>query len=170
MISMKRRVYKNKNFFLTLFYLKFKINSIQIIILKMDGLVGKWKFVSSENMDQIAKKLNLNIIKRKMFDSLKPEIQIEQLGGNKWRITTVTSFKTRIVEFEPNKEFEEETLEGETVKSIVVNENNKLIKTQCDKNGNVFCVITNEIDQNNGHLVSTMKMDDVVAKRIFQKK
>ena len=133
-----------------------------------EKFLGKWKLSSSENFDEFMKKLGVGFVMRKLGNSLKPSLTIEYNEvENKWKITSVTSFKSLSICFELNKEFDEELHDGRKVKSTVTLEGNKLVHTQ-RQNGQVFCTFIRDINQN-GEQVVILRADDVEAKRVFHR-
>lgn len=61
------------------------------------------------------KKVGIGLITRKMANSLKPVLTIE-VSGEHWKITSASTFKTTVLEFDLNKEFDETTPDGRTMK------------------------------------------------------
>lgn len=137
----------------------------------MDSFLGEWKLASSENFDEVMKELGVGLIMRKLGNTVKPNIRFERDANGVWKMTTISTVKTQSISFELGKEFDEETLDGRKVKSVVSvdGENDKkLTHTQRDSNGNVVCVITREINDKNDY-VTTIKVGDVQSVRVYKK-
>ncbi|VDP87410.1 unnamed protein product [Echinostoma caproni] len=80
----------------------------------MAHFVGTWKLESSENLDAVLHKLGINMIKRKLITSTKPEITFT-LDGNKMTMKTCSALKTTTISFTFGEEFKEETADGRSV-------------------------------------------------------
>lgn len=132
-----------------------------------ETLVGTWKLVSSENFDELMKQLGVNFVTRKIGNTVKPNV-IFTRNGDLWTMKTVSTFKNQAIEFKLNEPFEEETLDGRNVKSIMTIEGDKLVQTQRDKDNNIVCVITRELNDK-GELKTTIKSGDVVSTRVYSK-
>ena len=134
---------------------------------KLEKLVGKWKLSSSENFDEFMKKLGVGFVMRKLGNSMKPTLLIENIGENRWKITSITSIKSTSIYFELDKEFDEETHDGRKVKSIVIAEQDSIVHSQRE-NGKLLCSFTRFINQN-GEQVVILKADNVEARRVFHR-
>lgn len=110
----------------------------------MESLKGEWKMISSENFEEVMKKLGVGLLTRKIGATTKPNVRFEQ-NGDEWTFTTISAIKTAVIKFKLNEEFDEETLDGRKVRTTIATEGNTLVQTQKDK-GAVTCVITREID------------------------
>ncbi|KAI6185353.1 FABP domain-containing protein [Aphelenchoides besseyi] len=150
---------------------KFQSKSIQKNIVdyrKMaEQFVGKWNLVESEGFDEYMKEIGINFLTRKMANSLKPQLDI-QVNGDHWKITSASTFKTTVLEFDLNKTFDETTPDGRTLKSTFKFENGKLIQDQKKiKDSDKDSVFERYID--NGKLVVTCESNGVKAKRVYQR-
>jgi fatty acid-binding protein 3, muscle and heart len=67
---------------------------------------------------------------RKITKALTPTTQLVRLDEDRFALKTRVPMKTETVEFTPNEEFEEKTLDGRKVKSTIVFDDNKMIHTQ----------------------------------------
>ncbi|KAE9549891.1 hypothetical protein FO519_006896 [Halicephalobus sp. NKZ332] len=94
-----------------------------------DQFVGKWNFVDSDNFEPYLKEVGVGLMTRKMAATLKPQIVFEA-DGNKWKMTSVSTFKTIVVEFELDKEFEETTGDGRKCLSTFSLRDGKLVQEQ----------------------------------------
>lgn len=66
---------------------------------------------------------------RKIGNSVSPTVELKK-EGDKYQLITESTFKNSTIDFELGKEFEEETLDGRKVPSVVTLEGNKLIHKQ----------------------------------------
>jgi cellular retinoic acid-binding protein 2 len=130
----------------------------------MEAFVGEWVLKSTENLDEILKKLGMNLIHRKIANTIKPSIKIEK-SGDEWTFTVKTPYKNNVTKFEIGKIFDDTCMNGKSVKSLVkFVEANKMILEQRDKNDNLVLLVTREVNQNDEYVV-TMKADDVICVR-----
>lgn len=110
-----------------------------------NALIGEWKLISSENFEELLKKLGVGLVARKMGQSFKPNIRFEK-SGQDWTFTTLGALKHHELKFRIGEEFEEETLDGRKMLTTMTLNEPKLIQTQRDKDDNeVVCVITREV-------------------------
>uniref|UniRef100_A0A9J2Q872 Lipocalin/cytosolic fatty-acid binding domain-containing protein n=1 Tax=Ascaris lumbricoides TaxID=6252 RepID=A0A9J2Q872_ASCLU len=117
-----------------------------------EKLIGKWTFLDSENFDAYMKQCGVGLITRKMAVTLKPSLTISCENG-KWKIVSESTFKTIVVEFELDKEFEETTGDGRKLMSKFTIEGDKLIQEQkAIKPGDKDSRFERYIDEN-GHLI-----------------
>lgn len=100
--------------------------------------------VSSENFEELMKELGVGLMSRKLGASVKPKLTFAK-NGDEWTFTTASSVKTLEIKFKLGQEFDEETLDGRKVKTIIALNGNKLVQTQKDNDGKVVCTITREI-------------------------
>ena len=129
--------------------------------------VGKWAFESSDNFDEYLKQVGVGLITRKVAANLKPSLEFK-VSGDHWTITSTSTFKTFDIDFDLNKEFEETTADGRTLKSTFTFENGKLVQQQKKINPkDKDSVIERYIE--NGKLVITMDSEGVKAKRVYTK-
>jgi len=61
--------------------------------------------------------------------TLKPVLDIE-VNGDHWKMTSSSTFKTTVWEFDLGKEFEETTADGRVMKSVFTLEGGKLLQEQ----------------------------------------
>jgi len=64
-----------------------------------------------------------------MGNSLSPTVEVT-LEGDTYTLTTTSTFKTSAISFKLGDEFDEETLDGRKVKSIITLDGNKLTQEQ----------------------------------------
>lgn len=71
----------------------------------------------------------VGLVTRKMGNSLSPTVEVT-LEGDTYTLTTTSTFKTSAISFKLGVEFDEETLDGRNVKSIITLDGNKLTQEQ----------------------------------------
>lgn len=69
------------------------------------------------------------MVLRKMGNTVSPTIELTK-EGDEYTLNTVSTFKTISIKFKLGEEFDEETLDGRKVKSIMTLDGNKLIQEQ----------------------------------------
>uniref|UniRef100_A0A1I7YPJ2 FABP domain-containing protein n=1 Tax=Steinernema glaseri TaxID=37863 RepID=A0A1I7YPJ2_9BILA len=80
--------------------------------------VGKWNFVSSENFEQYLKHVGVGLMTRKVESTLKPVLSFK-VDGDKWTITSTSTFKVIVAEFVLGQEFDEITSDGRQMKPVL---------------------------------------------------
>lgn len=103
----------------------------------------------------------VGFVLRKIGNSVSPTVELKK-DGDLYTLITSSTFKTSEIKFELGKEFDEETLDGREVKSVVTLEGNKLIHKQ---GGDPASEIIREFTDN--EMVATMKVGDVVCTRKY---
>ncbi|KAF7490114.1 Fatty acid-binding protein [Sarcoptes scabiei] len=98
-----------------------------------DYFYGKFKLESSENFDAFLQEIGVGFVTRKMANIANPDLEISKESDGKVCIKVVTSFRTNVIRFHLNEEFDEIRMDGKTVKSKVEFEPpNKFIQYQWD--------------------------------------
>ena len=112
-----------------------------------DALLGEWKLVSSENFDELMKKVGVGLMTRKIAGTTKPNVRFAR-NGDEWTFATISSLKSNQIKFKLNEEFNEETLDGRKVRTTMTRDGDKLVQTQKDKDGKLVCTITRDVTSN----------------------
>lgn len=99
---------------------------------------------------------------RQIGNAVTPTVFLEK-NGDKYKLTTESTFKTSVIEFELGKEFDETTLDDRNVKSVVTLEGNKLIHKQGGSNPST---IIREFTPT--EMVATMTVGNVVCTRKYR--
>lgn len=73
--------------------------------------------------------LGVGMVLRKMGNTVSPTVEITQ-DGDTYTLTTTSTFKTSAISFKLGEEFDEETLDGRKVKSVITLDGNKLTQEQ----------------------------------------
>lgn len=127
------------------------------------AFIGKWKLTESNNFDEFLKALGVGLAWRKLGQTSKPTVEIKAEGDD-WSIKTHTMLKTTELKFTLGKEFDENRMDGTTVKSLVTLDGNKLVQKQF---GDKEVTITREVKD--GHLEVTCALEGVTAVRKYLK-
>lgn len=127
----------------------------------MEAFAGKWKLEKSENFEDYMGAIGVGYLMKKMGASATPT-QVIDVSGNDVTIKTITTFRTSELKFTIGQEFEEKTIDGRTVKTTINFEDGKLSQVQL---GEPESTIIREIAD--GKYVMTLKVKDVVCKRIY---
>lgn len=90
----------------------------------------KYVNTESKNFDEYMRALGVGYFTRTIGNSVHPTVELKKVGDNKYSLITTSTFKNSEIRFEPGKEFNEETLDGRHVKSVMTFEGNKLIQKQ----------------------------------------
>lgn len=69
------------------------------------------------------------MVLRKMGNSVSPTVEVT-VEGDTYTLTTTSTFKTSAISFKLGEEFDEETLDGRKVKSVITLDGNKLTQEQ----------------------------------------
>ncbi|BFF88991.1 probable fatty acid-binding protein [Drosophila madeirensis] len=129
----------------------------------MASFVGKkFKLEKSENFDEYMKELGVGLVLRKMGNSISPTVEVT-IEGDTYTLTTTSTFKTSSISFKLGEEFDEETLDGRQVKSIITLDGNKLIQEQ---KGDKPSTIVREFTD--GDLTTTLTIGAVKSVRIYK--
>ncbi|KAG8223444.1 hypothetical protein J437_LFUL008516, partial [Ladona fulva] len=128
----------------------------------MDFLNKKFKMVSSENFDEYMKALGVGLVTRKMGNAVTPTVEVTEKDGV-FTIKTTSTFKNSEINFKLGEEFDEETVDGRKVKSVVTKDGNKLIHLQ---KGEKETTIIREFSGD--EMKAILKVDDIVCTRVYK--
>ncbi|QTA37060.1 lipocalin/fatty-acid binding family protein [Streptomyces sp. CA-256286] len=90
---------------------------------------GSYKQVASENYDEYLREMSVGFAWRKILTASEPITTITT-AGQSWKIETRSVFRDTTISFELGKEFDEETLDGRSVKSVMTIEEGRLVNRQ----------------------------------------
>lgn len=90
-----------------------------------------------------------------------PTVELKK-DGDQYSLITTSTFKTSTISFKLGEEFDEETLDGRKVKSVVTLDGNKLVQKQ---GGTPESTIEREFTEK--EMVATMKVGDVTCTRKY---
>lgn len=71
----------------------------------------------------------VGMVTRKMGNAVSPVVELTK-ADDKYTLTSNSTFKNTSTAFKLGEEFDEETPDGRKVKSVIVQEGNKLVHTQ----------------------------------------
>lgn len=123
----------------------------------------KYKNYESDQFEEYMKELGVGFFLRKIGNNVNPSVELKKLPENKYQLITTSTFKDTEITFELGKEFDEETLDGRQVKSVMTLEGNKLTQKQ---GGDPPSTIIREFGDK--EMVATMKVNDVVCTRKYK--
>lgn len=103
------------------------------------------------------KALGVDFLTRTVANVVKIFVELKK-HGDKYTLSTKSTFKNNAITFELGKEFADETLDGRKVKSVMTFDGNTLVHKQ---GGTPANTITREFKEN--ELIVTLKVKDVVA-------
>ncbi|KAL3271779.1 hypothetical protein HHI36_022249 [Cryptolaemus montrouzieri] len=129
-----------------------------------DFMKKHYKLEESINFDNYMKSLGVGLVTRKIANAVSPVLDLSK-EGDEYVITQKSTFKNMIIKFKPGVEFEQETPDGRTVKSIITVEGNKLHEVQNDGSGKDIVIDRVFTDS---EVKMTMHHGDVSATRIYK--
>ncbi|CAG5134252.1 unnamed protein product [Candidula unifasciata] len=94
-----------------------------------EALVGKWNFLSGDNVDAYMDALGVSEQLRELARNIKPTIEISK-DGDTWTIKTIAGDKTAETKFTGEQEVDTVSLIGQQVKAKLKIDGNKMIETQ----------------------------------------
>lgn len=114
-------------------------------------------FISFTNSD-------VSYVVRKMAGTVSPTIEITQKDDGTYVVRTISTFKNSEIKFKLGEEFEEKRMDGETVKTVITKDGNKLVqKQEADPPVEIIREFTGD------YLITTCKCRDVVCVREYKK-
>lgn len=99
------------------------------------------------------------MVLRKMGNTVSPTVEVT-VDGDTYTLTTTSTFKTSAISFKLGEEFDEETLDGRKVKSVITLDGNKLTQEQ---KGDKPSTIVREFNDNELITVSPARVQCSVA-------
>ncbi|ESO95517.1 hypothetical protein LOTGIDRAFT_150127 [Lottia gigantea] len=124
----------------------------------MAALIGKWKKETTDNLGPLMDKMGISDQAKQMISNSNPTVEISQ-NGDTWNFITTIGDKNRDIKFKLGEEFENNALNGETVKSVITLEGDSMVE-KFDWRGKTVTITRKVVD---GKLVSTMSTDGVTA-------
>ncbi|XP_050428134.1 fatty acid-binding protein, muscle isoform X2 [Adelges cooleyi] len=124
----------------------------------------KYKLSSSDKFDEYMKALGVGMITRKVGNSISPIVELNKGDDDKYTLKSTSTFKNTSTVFKMGEQFDEETLDGRKVKSIITQEGNKLVHKQIgDK---VETTIVREFKPDELKMILTV--NDIICTRIYK--
>lgn len=138
---------------------------------KIPNFAGTWEMKSSENFDELLKKLGVKMMLRVIAvkAASKPLVEIKQ-DGETLSIKTSTPVRTTDITFTVGQEFNEATVDGRPCSSYPRWETDSKISCEqtLQKGEGPKTSWTREIT-NDGKLILTMRADDVICTRVYER-
>ncbi|XP_004077963.1 cellular retinoic acid-binding protein 2 [Oryzias latipes] len=138
---------------------------------KIPDFSGTWEMKSSENFEELLKALGVNIMLRMIAvkAASKPLVEITQ-DGETLSIKTSTTVRTTHITFTVGQEFNETTVDGRPCTSFPVWETDNKISCEqtLQKGDGPKTSWTREITSD-GKLILTMRADDVICTRVYER-
>ncbi|KAG5680733.1 hypothetical protein PVAND_010223 [Polypedilum vanderplanki] len=122
----------------------------------------KYKLDRQENFEEYMKKIGVGMVLRKMGMSVHPTVYLVK-DGDEYSFHTDSTFKNTVMKFKLGEEFENETLDGRKVQTVITLDGNTM--TQVEK-GEKKSVIVREFSDS--EVVVTCEYDGVVSKRWYK--
>jgi len=135
----------------------------------MSSLLGTWGLQSQENFDEFMQHLGVGFFLRKLGNQLSPDFVVTKPTEDTWKMETISSFKTTVVEFKEGVEFEEKTADDRMVKTTINFEGEKMVHNQVDPADEKKNTVIERYVEGDS-LITTCKSGDVSAKRVYKKK
>uniref|UniRef100_UPI0037E85F30 cellular retinoic acid-binding protein 2a n=1 Tax=Semicossyphus pulcher TaxID=241346 RepID=UPI0037E85F30 len=138
---------------------------------KIPDFAGTWEMKSSENFEELLKKLNVNMMLRMIAvkAAAKPLVEIKQ-DGETLNIKTSTTVRTTNITFTVGQEFNEATVDGRPCTSFPRWEtDNKITCEQTLQKGEGPKTAWTRELTNDGKLILTMSADDVICTRVYER-
>ncbi|RUS82131.1 hypothetical protein EGW08_010105, partial [Elysia chlorotica] len=135
----------------------------------VDRLLGLWKLEKNENFDEFMKTMKVNIVLRKVGNSITSYEEITR-HEDTWTINITSTFKSSKLVFNLGEPFTENTMDGRTVKTTFTVEGDKLVAMQepIDK-GDIPSRYEREVLEDGRMLLTCTSLPgNVVGKRFFQ--
>ncbi|KAJ6648696.1 Fatty acid-binding protein, muscle, partial [Pseudolycoriella hygida] len=124
---------------------------------------AKYKLYDSSKFDDYMRKLGVNFFLIQIGNLVSPTVELRKLPNDKYNLITESTFQNTEIIFKLGEEFDEETVDGRKVKTVMTLENNKLTQKQ---GGNPPSTIIREFGKD--EMVATFKVYDVVAVRKYR--
>lgn len=123
----------------------------------------KYKLYKSVKFDEYMRKLGVNFFLIQIGNTVQPTVELKKLSNNKYKLITESTFQNTVITFALGEKFDEETIDGRQVKSVITLEGNKLVQKQ---GGTPPSTIIREFGEN--EMVAIMTVYDVVATRKYK--
>jgi len=131
-----------------------------------DVFTGNFKLSKSDNFDEFLSELGIGLIKRKLAQSTKPEIEIKK-DGEEWHVKTKSALKNSEVKFKIGEEFEEVRQDDVKVKSVVTQDGNKWTQVQTPLDSDKIVTIVREFGDK--QLTTTATVGGVSSVRVYDR-
>jgi len=122
----------------------------------------KYKLEKSENFGDYMKALGVNMMLRQVGNSVYPTVELTK-NGDEYTFSTHSTFKNTSIKFKEGEEFEEETLDGRKIKSVITFDGDTMIHDQKGEKGHIIYRVFTETD-----LTATMELDGIKVTRYYK--
>merc|ERR1712212_219575 len=110
-----------------------------------DRFLGHWKLANSENWDAYMQAAGVGLVTRKVANQLTSYEEWKR-EGEQWTLNITSTFKSKSLTFKMDEEFDEETMDGRKVKSLITVEGDKIVHRQKPaKEGELQSTVTREV-------------------------
>lgn len=123
----------------------------------------KYKLYDSLKFDDYMQKLGVNFFLIQIGNLVSPTVELRKLPNDKYKLITESTFRNTDITFKLGEEFDEETVDGRNVKSVMSLEGNTLTQKQ---GGTPPSTIVREFGEN--EMVAKMNVYDVTATRKYR--
>lgn len=131
--------------------------------------IGHYKLDKSENFDAFMAALGVNAALRQIGKLSSPELTMEQVDGEHYKIKQWTMVKSHTWDFTFGQEFEGSSADGRKVKTTVTMEGENLVITENPADGSDLVVTYSWELMPDAGICSVQKAKDVVSKRIYKR-
>ncbi|KAJ6634732.1 putative fatty acid-binding protein, partial [Pseudolycoriella hygida] len=129
---------------------------------KMAWVGKKYKLEKSENFGDYMKALGVGMMLRQVGNTVYPTVDLVK-NGDEYSFTTSSTFKTTVIKFKEGEEFDEETLDGRKIRSVITFDGDKMIHDQKGDKGHIIYRVFTETD-----LTVTMELDGIKVTRYYK--
>lgn len=123
----------------------------------------KYKLYDSVKFDDYMRRLGVNFFLIQIGNLVSPTVELRKLSNDKYKLITESTFTNTEITFKLGEEFDEETVDGRKVKSVMTLDGNILTQKQ---GGDPPSTIVREFGEN--EMVAKLSVYDVVATRKYR--
>lgn len=133
--------------------------------------LGQYQNTKTENLDPYMRALGVNMILRKIGNSSSPQLLVEHLEGNHYKICEWTTLKTHTWDFTLGVEFKDKTVDGRHVLTTIDIVGETLVHTEkpADGKGKTPHYTWELLPDNNVKITYRITDEDVESTRIYQR-
>ncbi|XP_037041050.1 probable fatty acid-binding protein isoform X2 [Bradysia coprophila] len=104
----------------------------------------------------------VNMMLRQVGNSVYPTVELTK-NGDEYSFTTSSTFKNTVIKFKEGEEFDEETLDGRKIKSVITFDGDKMIHDQKGEKGHIIYRVFTDTE-----LIATMELDGIKVTRYYK--
>ncbi|XP_026271771.1 fatty acid-binding protein, muscle isoform X2 [Frankliniella occidentalis] len=124
----------------------------------------KFKLSSSEKFDDYMKALGVSFVTRQVGNAVSPVVHLT-VDGDKYTLTSTSSFKTSTISFKLGEPFDQETPDGRKVKATITLEGDNTLVENQEGSGKTTKIVR-EFSANEIKMILTV--DNIVCTRIYK--